>query len=143
VVIVPADNQSPSDVPVQNPADASVADDRGPLPAHRRQVEAMAGFGLPEAAIAKVLDIDPDMLRLHYRRELETGAIKANARVAENLFRKATGEGREAVIAAIFWMKTRAGWKETSVHELGAPNLLPLRIERVIVDPAEDQSGAT
>ncbi|HEV7253715.1 MAG TPA: hypothetical protein VGN97_11575, partial [Mesorhizobium sp.] len=37
--------------------------------------------------------------------------------VAENLFRKATGEGREAVTAAIFWLKTRARWKEVSVHE--------------------------
>ncbi|MCF6121051.1 hypothetical protein L2449_29975 [Mesorhizobium muleiense] len=50
--------------------------------------------------------------------ELESGAIKANARVAETLYPKATGEGREAVTAAIFWLKTRARWKETSIHEL-------------------------
>jgi len=37
--------------------------------------------------------------------------------VAENLYRKATGEGREAVTAAIFWLKTHAGWKETVVQE--------------------------
>ena len=37
--------------------------------------------------------------------------------MAENLCRKATGDGREAVIAAIFWLKTRAGWKETVVQE--------------------------
>ena len=37
---------------------------------------------------------------------------------SENLFRKATGDGREAVIAAIFWLKTRARWKETNVTEL-------------------------
>ena len=30
---------------------------------------------------------------------------------------KATGDGREAVVAAIFWMKVRAGWKETVVQE--------------------------
>jgi len=83
----------------------------------RRQVQAMAGYGIPEADIACVLEIDPKTLRKHYRGELKTGHIKANARVAENLFRKATGEGREAVVAAIFWLKTRAGWKETQVHE--------------------------
>ncbi|MER8822615.1 hypothetical protein NKH70_22830 [Mesorhizobium sp. M0991] len=44
---------------------------------------------------------------------------RRNARVAESLYRKATGEGREAVTAAIFWLKTRARWKETSIHELG------------------------
>jgi hypothetical protein len=34
--------------------------------------------------------------------------------VAESLYRKATGEGRESVTAAIFWLKTRAHWKETA-----------------------------
>ncbi len=73
-----------------------------PLPALRRQVEAMAGYGVPETNIARVVGIDPKTLRKHYRDELDTGHVKANAKVAENLYRKATGEGREAVTAAIF-----------------------------------------
>jgi len=84
----------------------------------RRQVEAMAAYGVPEADIATVIGIDPKTLRRHYRQELDTGHIKANSKVAENLFRKATGDGREAVIAAIFWLKTRARWKETNVTEM-------------------------
>ncbi len=64
---------------------------------HARQVEAMAGYGLPAEDIAQVLRIDVEELRRHYADELEDGRIKANSRVAENLFRKATGEGREAV----------------------------------------------
>ena len=88
-----------------------------PDPAGRRQVEAMAGYGIPEADIATVLEIDPKTLRKHYRKELDKGHIKSTAKVAENLYRKATGDGREAVIAAIFWLKTRAGWKETVVQE--------------------------
>jgi hypothetical protein len=87
----------------------------------RRNVEALAGYGVPEAEIAGVVGIDAKTLRKHYRQELDHGHTKANARVAENLFRKATGEGREAVTAAIFWLKTRAGWKETSVHETKGP----------------------
>jgi len=83
----------------------------------RRQVEAMAGYGIPEADIACVLEIDAKTLRKHYRGELDKGHIKSTAKVAENLYRKATGEGREAVTAAIFWLKTRAGWKETVVQE--------------------------
>ena len=55
--------------------------------------------------------------------------MKANAKVAENLYRKATGEGREAVIAAIFWLKTRAGWRETNVHEIGGLNNRPIEID--------------
>ena len=89
-----------------------------PDPLTRRQVEALAGYGVPETDIAGVVGIDPKTLRKHYRGELDHGHVKANAKVAENLFRKATGEGREAVTAAIFWLKTRAGWRETNVHEV-------------------------
>ncbi|HTV69114.1 MAG TPA: hypothetical protein VMF90_11315 [Rhizobiaceae bacterium] len=83
------------------------------------KVEAMAGYGLSAAEIARVVDVDADELKASYEKELAGGHIKANARVAENLYRKATGDGREAVTAAIFWLKTRARWKETSVHEHG------------------------
>ena len=88
-----------------------------PSPMSRRNVEALAGYGVPEVDIAGVIGIDPKTLRKHYPQELRFGHVKANAKVAENLFRKATGDGREAVIAAIFWLKTRARWKETTVQE--------------------------
>jgi hypothetical protein len=89
-----------------------------PTQMSRRNVEALAGYGVPEVDIAGVVGIDPKTLRKHYHQELRFGHVKANAKVAENLFRKATGDGRESVIAAIFWMKTRARWKETNVTEL-------------------------
>jgi len=89
-----------------------------PDPAHRRQVEAMAGYGIPPEDIAQVLRLAANELRVQFAAELEDGRIKANSRVAESLFRKATGEGREAVVAAIFWLKTRARWRETMVTEL-------------------------
>ncbi len=98
----------------------------------------MPASGKLSRRIAKVLDINPETLRLHYRRELEASSVRINAKVAENLYRKATGDGREAVPAAIFWLKTRARWKETSVHEVSGNNGEPLRIariERVIIDP--------
>jgi hypothetical protein len=85
-----------------------------PDPVNRRQVESLAGYGVPETEIAELFGIDPKTLRKHYRFELDHGHTKANARVAENLFRNATGEGREAITAAIFWRKTRARWREKS-----------------------------
>ena len=108
-----------------------------PDPILTRQVEAMAGYGVPEADIAGVIGIDPKTLRKYYRHQLDHGHVKANVKVAENLYRKATGEGREAVVAAIFWLKTRAGWKETSRHEVGGPDGSEIKwtIERVIVEP--------
>ena len=91
-----------------------------PDPFHRRQVEAMAGYGVPELDIARVIGIDAKTLRKHYRDELDTGQIKATARVAEFLFHKATTEGPQCVTAAIFWLKTRGGWRETPQdHHLG------------------------
>jgi hypothetical protein len=87
----------------------------------RRQVEAMAGYGVPEADIARVIGIDAKTLRKHYRGELSTGSIKATAKVAEFLYRKATTEGPQCVTAAIFWLKTRGDWKETSVQEITGP----------------------
>jgi hypothetical protein len=94
----------------------------------RRQVEALAGYGVPETDIAGMIGIDPKTLRKHYRHELDHGHVKANAKVAENLFHKATGEGREAVTAAIFWLKARAGWKETSIKELTGKDEQPLTV---------------
>ena len=91
------------------------------LPAHDSEpswlagrVEARAGYGIRREDIAIVVGIDLDTLRTRYHTELAGAAIKANAKVAECLFRKATGDGRESVIAAIFWLKTRARWSEAS-----------------------------
>ena len=89
-----------------------------PDPTSRRQAEAMAAFGIPETDIATVLDIDPKTLRKHYRHELSKGSIKANTKVAESLYKKALGDGAQSVTAAIFWLKTRAHWKETVVNEV-------------------------
>lgn len=109
-----------------------------PDPTQRRQVEALAGYRIPEPEIAGLVGIDPKTLRKHYRSELDHGHTKANARVAENLFKKATGEGREAVIAAIFWLKARAGWREVQRHEhAGVPHQPITEIRRIILTPAK------
>ena len=82
----------------------------------------------------------PRTLRKHYRHELDHGHSKANAKVAENLYHMALGQGREAVTAAIFWLKARARWKEVSVHEHGGSGEEPLRvnvIKRIIVSPPD------
>ena len=76
------------------------------------KVEALASFGISAGDIAGVLGMAEDALRRDYGSELDRGAIKASASVAESLFRKATGDGYEAVTAAIFWLKTRARWTE-------------------------------
>lgn len=93
----------------------------------------MAAYGIPEADIATVIGIDPKTLRRHYRRELDTGHIKANTRVAEFLFRKATTDGHQCVTAAIFWLKTRARW---SVNPTPPPPEQPMDADTNIMDAA-------
>jgi hypothetical protein len=95
----------------------------------------MAAYGVPEDKIARVVGIDAKTLRKHYRDELDTGQTKANSKVAESLYRKATGEGPQSVTAAIFWLKTRAQWKETLVSEVihDASDSVKLLMERIAV----------
>ena len=88
-----------------------------PGPSQRRQVQAMAGYGIPESDIGRVIGVDAKTLRKHYREELDTGMIKATAKVAESLYRKAIGDGHQSVAAAIFWLKTRAHWSQTQIIE--------------------------
>jgi hypothetical protein len=84
-----------------------------PDPSQRRQVEALAAYGIPEADISGVVGIDPKTLRKHYREELDLGETKANAQVAGFLFNAAKNGN---VTAQIFWLKTRAKWRETPVE---------------------------
>jgi len=84
-----------------------------PDPAQRRQVEALAAYGIPEADISGVVGIDPKTLRKYYRDELDLGETKANAQVAGFLFNAAKNGN---VTAQIFWLKTRAKWRETPVE---------------------------
>ena len=88
-----------------------------PTEEHRKTAKRMAKFGIPQRAIAEELGISPDTMRKHLREELNAGMTEANMAVAESLFQKATGEGAGAVTAAIFWSKTRMGWRETQVVE--------------------------
>jgi len=82
-----------------------------PTDEQRKTVKAMVGFGTTLEDIATVIEIDRKTLSLHYAKEIARGAIDANAQVAQSLFQQAT-KGRN-MTAAIWWTKTRMGWKET------------------------------
>jgi hypothetical protein len=98
-----------------------------PTEKHRGQVEAMARYGVPQLEIARTIGISLPALHKHFREELDTGSTKANAQVGEFIFstiigaqiagRQPVTDGRARVTAAIFWAKTRMGWKETVRHE--------------------------
>lgn len=80
----------------------------------RKKVESYAAIGILEEDIAKVIGVCPKVLRKYYRDQLDLSFAKANAAVAGNLYKIATGNSQQAVIAAIFWCKTRMGWRDVS-----------------------------
>ena len=109
-----------------------------PTDAQRRQAETMAAYGIPEANIARMLGVSKPTLRKHCGSELDTGGTRANSKVADFLFygicggtgKPAFKDERARVTAAIFWMKTRGGWSETSTHKhTGVANGDPIEVE--------------
>ena len=103
----------------------------------RATVKAMAAYGVPEDDIAKVIGCDPKTLRKHCRQELDTAHIQANAQVAGWLFKKCQAGDTASLI---FWLKTRAKWKEPpqELRHGGSEEAGPIRTEtirRVLIDP--------
>lgn len=83
-----------------------------PTDKDRAQVKTLAAMGITQEDIATVIGISKPTLVLHFRQELDVGGIEANAKVAASLFRAATDATKPNVVAAIFWLKVRAGWRE-------------------------------
>jgi len=81
----------------------------------RLQVKTLAAVGIRHEDIAAKLGITADTLTKYYRKELDDGRVDANAQIGKSLFEQARAGNTAAMI---FWLKTRAGWKETNVHEV-------------------------
>jgi hypothetical protein len=113
----------------------------------RRKVETLASYGVKEDDISLLIlnphtgkSIAPKTLRKAFRLELDTGMVKANAKVGESLFTQAVGapavfdaagnkiraEVPRNVAAGIFWAKTRMGWREKSELEVSGQNGGPI-----------------
>lgn len=102
-----------------------------PTARSRTIVRTMAGMGAPQEGIAQKVGISVDTLDKYYRLELDAGTVEANAAMAGALYK--TGISGN-VAAQIFWLKTRAGWKETQVHELTGKDGQPIESRTVVVD---------
>jgi len=77
-------------------------------PAIARRVEVMIGMGIGSVMVAQLEGMGYRTLCRHYPEEIATGVAKANLQVAQSLFALAT-KGRDSK-AAIFWLRSRAGW---------------------------------
>jgi hypothetical protein len=105
-----------------------------PSEEQRRVVEAMVGFGIPEAEICGLIrnpngkPIDEKTLRKHFREEIATGASKVKFMVGQFMVASILGTGDHADFVplkdekaraslALLFAKSRMGWKETTVNE--------------------------
>jgi hypothetical protein len=75
----------------------------------REKVWHLAGLGVPQDDIAKIVGCSPKTLRKRFRDELDRGVAEANAIISGCLFAAAKAGN---IAAMIFWMKTRAHWRE-------------------------------
>jgi hypothetical protein len=82
--------------------------------AMRDQVRHLAGIGVPQDDIATVIGCAAKTLRKWFRNELDRGVAEAKATMCGYLFASAK---RGNVTAQIFWLKTRANWREQKVPD--------------------------
>ena len=87
-----------------------------PTDEQRKEVRALARYGLKHKQIAALLDLaSTTTLRKHFAEELREGPLEAKSQMLGKLFTLAVS-GRDPAMT-MFWLKTRAGWRETGNPE--------------------------
>ena len=84
----------------------------------REQVRHLAGVGVRQDDIARIIGCAPKTLRKRCREDLDRGVAEANATVAGYLYAAAKAGN---IAAIIFWLKTRAHWRERTEADEAAP----------------------
>ena len=82
--------------------------------AMREKVRYFAGLGGRQDDIARMIGCAPKTLRKRFRDKLDLGVAEANATVCGYLFAAAKAGN---VTAQIFWLKTRAHWRERTAAD--------------------------
>ena len=86
----------------------------------------MAVCGIPEAKIASALGISKPTLLRYFRAELDISQTKVKVEVGTFIVNSILAKGPEAqrlkderarATLAVFFAKTRMGWKETSIQQ--------------------------
>ena len=90
-----------------------------PTAEDRKQVFDMSAVGIPQESICRVIraddgGIDDKTLRKHFRKELDTAKIKADANVSGMLYNNCMA-GKERSIE--WWEKTRQNRREAATLE--------------------------
>jgi hypothetical protein len=121
-----------------------------PTSDQRNQVKIMVGLGIPQDKICLTI-INPETgkplskptLERSFKREIEIGATEMHTLVGNMIVntilgrKPAIGEpiknDQSRITAAIFYAKTKMGWKDTTILEHTARDGAPLQITAVTV----------
>ena len=80
----------------------------------REKVRHLAGLGVRQDDIARIVRCWPKTLRKRCRDDLDCGVAEANAIVSGSLFAAAKAGN---IAAQIFWLKSRAQWRERAASD--------------------------
>jgi hypothetical protein len=113
-----------------------------PSIADKETVRNLAAMGKPHAVIAKCIGtrgISEPTLRKHFRRELDVSETEVNDMAMASIIK---GLKAGDAWATCFYLKCRAGWKETSAHQFvdehGKDRPLQLSdLDRIAMDDQE------
>ena len=97
--------------------------------AMRERVRYLAGVGVPQDDIAKIIGCAPKTLRKRFRDDLDRGVAEANATMCGYLFASAKAGN---IAAIIFWVKTRA-WRERMTPDRPIPGVDPASNSQIIL----------
>lgn len=106
-----------------------------PADADRQKVMVMVSMGMARKDIAMVMGMSDNTLSKHYANELATGDKILGQAIVANLARQALKDDFKAAASAMFWAKTRLGWRETDRVEHTGPDGKGLTINIVSTLP--------
>ena len=114
---------------ILNPEEVKGSPGFDPGPEQAQQVERLTSLGLSVDDIAATLRIEPKLVKKYYKYELETANHRTNAAVAKVALQLAMSGAAPDMTK--FWLKTRAGWKETKEVQLTGQGGGPIQFQEV------------
>jgi hypothetical protein len=120
-----------------------------PTAAQRRTVELLLIAGYTQPDICAVLfnpetnkPISGKTFRAAFAQEIRLAHAQAVSDILGTVIRTAKGKGPQALIAAMFFLKTRAGFREVSRHEIAGDRANPLMVEHAANPEAAQRFAA-
>lgn len=91
------------------------------------QVREMAGYGLDEDVIARIINLTPAAVRERFSEELADGKALAIKTAMKTAFTMGTRDKKPVVSALLYWLRSIAGYNDNRIRNMD-PTLPPKQI---------------